>query len=541
MVILNANVYTVDPQRPRAQAVAILNNRIHNVGTNAEIEKLITASTVVNANEKLVLPGFNDAHLHFIGGGRTLLEVNLQGISSLDNLAQILVHASEKLASDDWLTGRGWDHTLFLDGKWPTKGMLDSVIPDRPVFLRRVDGHVGWANSKALERARISKDTPNPWGGEILRDANGEPSGILTETAMNLIMDIIPEKSAANDSLALLQALEEAKHKGVTSIQDNSGIASIPLYHQLAMEEKLTVRVSEWLDFDMAMRPSELQKQIEHYSNFTIDHFIELGQLKGFVDGTLGSRTAYFDEPYADDSTTCGLPQYKESELLRRVVNADSMGLQIGLHCIGAKANHITLNAYEAAIKSNKSFDRRHRIEHAQVLRLEDISRFAEWGIIASMQPTHCTTDLRWAEKRLGRDRCRGAYAWKSLLNSGATVAFGTDWPVEPLDPMRGLYSAVTRQSIETGDPEGGWFPEETLSIQEAIYCYTMGSACAEFKEHQKGSISPGKLADIIILSQDLLNIPPRDILTTQVDMTIFNGNIIYTRPESGLDINRQP
>ena len=539
MIIKNAKVFTVDSDQPFAEAINILDNRIIQVGKNKEILKSVTPSTtVIDAHGKLVLPGFNDAHLHFIGGGRTLLEVNLQGKTSFVQITAALLEAAQSNPKSEWLTGRGWDHTLFNNGEWPDKHMLDSIIPDKPVFLRRVDGHVGWANSKALALAKITRETKDPKAGQILRDARGETIGILSESAMNLIMDIIPARSISHDQTAIEQALQMAKQQGVTSIQDNSGINTIKYYHDLAVRNKLTVRVSEWLDFSEVAQPNKLQKQIEHYSKYEIDNLVHIGLLKGFVDGTLGSRTAYFSEPYADDSTTSGIPQIAEDELYRLVSIADSLGLQIGLHCIGEKANNVTVTAYETVSRKSNSTDIRHRIEHAQVLRLQDIPRFAEWGIIASMQPTHCTTDLRWAEKRIGAERCQGAYAWKSLLESGAIVAFGTDWPVEPLNPMRGLYSAVTRQNIETGHPEGGWFEKEKLTMEEAIYCYTMGSAIAEYKEDQKGSITPGKLADLIILSKDILTIPKEEILSTKVDMTLFNGNIIFTREGTDIQVH---
>ncbi len=532
MVILNGKVCTVDSSKQFAEALAIKGNTIIAVGNDEEIEKLATSSTtVINADNRLVLPGFNDAHLHFLGGGLSLLELDLNGCRTVKEVQTRLAASIRQHEKGAWITGRGWDHTLFNNGAWPSKEMLDAVSPDNPVFVRRVDGHIGWANSLALKMAGVNATTPDPNGGEILRDPRtGEPTGILKESALELVNCIIPEKSKEEKRRALRRALSEAARFGVTSIQDNSDIDVFELYKELFDSGDLTVRVSEWLDFEMTKDPRALMHTIDSLQKLARPNFIRIGLLKGFVDGTLGSRTAYFFEPYDDKQSTAGLPQYSSEELQKLVNTADSLGLQTGLHCIGSKANYMAINAYRSARCKNNSAGLRHRLEHAQVLRPQHIPLLAKSDIIASMQPTHCTSDLRWAEKRIGRERCKGAYAWRRILDAGGRLAFGTDWPVEPLDPMRGLYSAVTRKNIESGTPAGGWFPDQRLSVQEAIHCYTMGSAYAEFQEKTKGSISPGKLADIIILSKDIFTAAPEDILTTRVDMTIFNGKIIYKR-----------
>ena len=531
MVIFNGKVVTNDPLKPHAEAVAIEGNHIKAVGTRAEIETLIDKHTVtIDAQGGSVLPGFNDAHLHFIGGGQSLLQLDLSGCANIVEIQNKVAAAARNTPAGDWITGRGWDHTLFNHGKWPTKGMLDAVTGEHPVFLRRIDGHVGWANSKALQRAGITSNTASPEGGEIGIDKKtGQLTGILKESAMNLITQKIPSISQEQKERALYLALQKAARLGVTSIQDNSGVESLMLYKKLEERGELTVRVSEWLDFAWAKSPDVLIQKIEILKNYKSDK-IRLGLFKGFVDGTLGSRTAYFFEPYDDDNSTVGLPQYSQEELNHLVSVADSLKLQIGLHCIGSKANYMALTAYANAQEKNDSKNLRHRLEHAQVLRLADIPDLAKYGIVASMQPTHCTSDLRWAEKRIGYERCKGAYAWRRILDSGAALAFGTDWPVEPLDPMRGLYSAVTRKNIKSGEPENGWFPDQCLSIEEAIYCYTAGPAYAEHQEGTKGRLAPGQLADLVILSKDLLSIPPEEILTTHVNITIFDGKIIYQK-----------
>lgn len=534
MVITNGKVYTGDSHNHFVEAVAIKGTIIEATGSSKDINTLITPSTtVIDAKKRLVLPGFNDAHLHFLGGGTSLTELDLAGCRSIEEIQNRLRTAIQQRDPEEWITGRGWDHTLFNSGQWPTKEMLDAVSPRNPVFVRRIDGHIGWANSLALKKAHISASTPNPEGGDIVHDpASAEPSGILKESAMNLVNQIVPKMSKEEMQRALNTALEHAAQLGVTSIQDNSEEAVFELYRELYDSGRLTVRVSEWLDFELVQNPVGLLEKIESLEKFTQPDFIRIGLLKGFVDGTLGSRTAYFFQPYNDDPTTVGIPQYTEAELQALVAAADSLGLQVGLHCIGAKANWMALKAYKTAQNKNKSRGLRHRIEHAQVLRLKDIDKFADYDIIASMQPTHCTSDLRWAEKRIGHERSKGAYAWRRILETGGKIAFGTDWPVEPLDPMRGIYSAVTRKNIDSGLPESGWFPDQCLSVKEAIDCYTMGSAFGEFQEDKKGSISAGKLADIVILSKDIFAIEPEEILTTKVDMTIFNGSVIYNRAQ---------
>jgi predicted amidohydrolase YtcJ len=531
MVIINAKIHTVDPQKPQAEAVAIKNGIISAVGSMDDIETLITSKTkVIDAEGKLVLPGFNDAHLHFIGGGQSLLELDLVGCKSVEDVQNRLKAVARTMPKGEWITGRGWDHTLFNKGKWPDKSILDAVTTEHSVYVHRVDGHVGWANSRAMELAGITKNTPVPDGGEMPLGDDGEPTGIFKESAMGLISGHIPENSATQTERALATALQEAARLGVTSIQDNSGIETMQLYHTLLQKNELTVRVTEWMDFNLAQNADELIQTKTKYAKLTNANLLEIGLLKGFLDGTLGSRTAYFFDPYEDNKNTVGLPQYSQTEVDEMIQTADSLGFQVGLHCIGSKANWMALTAYIKAQKTNGAKDIRHRLEHAQVLRVQDIPKLAEYNVIASMQPTHCTSDLRWAEKRIGHERAKGAYAWRRILDSGGKIAFGTDWPVEPLDPMRGLYSAVARQNIDSGEPEDGWFPDQRLTIEEAIYCYTMGSAYAEFKEDIKGSITPGKVADIIILEKDILTIDPKEILTTKVDMTIFNGNVIHTR-----------
>lgn len=532
IIITNAAVHTVDPDYSGIEAVAVKDHRIAAVGLDKDILKLAAPTTlIVDAQRKLLLPGFNDAHLHFLSGGRSLLELDLSGCTTWEQIKQKVLTAVQETVEGEWITGRGWDHTLFNRGRWPNKTMLDKIAPAHPVFLRRIDGHVGWANSLALKRCGITKDTSEPEGGEILLDSlTGCPTGIFKESAMDIITEYIPEHGLEEDRAAIRKALEEAARLGVTSIQDNSGIESLLLYREFYKRGELNVRVSEWLDFESARDPERLSQIKNRYQEAICEHYIRLGLVKGFVDGTLGSRTASLFEPYCDQPGEVGLLQYTQNDLDQLVLTADRLGFQVGLHCIGDKASYMAINAYEKAFHENNTRDHRHRIEHAQVLRRDDLERMAKLGVIASMQPTHCTSDLRWAEQRLGLERCRLAYAWKDILTAEGNLAFGTDWPVEPLDPMRGLYSAVTRRHIDTAEPENGWISGQCLSLEEAIYAYTMGSAYAEFQEQEKGSITPGKLADMVLLSQNLFTISPRAILETRVEMTIYDGKIIYSR-----------
>ena len=360
----------------------------------------------------------------------------------------------------------------------------------------------------------------------------GQPTGIFKESAMSLISKAIPDPSDSLKLAALRLAHDYAVQRGVTSIQDQSGMSSMALYRKLLDQNDFHIRVSEWLDFDLTRYPDSLMRVADRLEKISVPLKLETGMLKGFVDGTLGSRTAYFFDPYSDDPTTVGLPQYTVRELNRMVCVAESLKLQVGLHSIGAKANWMALNAYDLAQQMFGSRDSRHRLEHAQVLRLEDIPRMKALGVMASMQPTHCTSDLRWAEQRIGHERSKGAYAWQTLQNAGVGLAFGTDWPVEPLDPMRGIYSAVTRKNIESGEPINGWFPEESLSVRDAVRAYTLGAAYTEFKEQEKGTLTQGKLADMIMLSDDILKIRPEEILNTRVLMTIIDGRIIYQQEE---------
>ncbi len=555
LVLTNGKIFTADARVPFNEAVAIDGERIVATGTSREIAARYEGQRTVDLGGKLVTPGFNDAHLHFLGGGLSLLRVELNGARTLEEAKARIAAKVRELPAGSWILGRGWDHTLW-GGRWPTREDLDAVAPNNPVFVQRVDGHVSWANTLALEKARVTRASAAPAGGEILKDERGEPTGILKETAAALVGRVVPEPSRAEKMQAIERALAEGRRYGLTSIQDNSGYETTKLYRELLREGKLTVRVAEWQNFEDAI--AELKRQRAEFAAFKDDPArLRLTALKGYVDGTLGSRTAAMLAPFADDPANSGIPRHTPEELTKMIVERDAAGFQIALHAIGDRANRMALDGFTAAAKNphdvgvalqvDSSFSRkeineikrsiqqeyarrRHRIEHAQVVAPSDFARFRSLGVIASMQPSHAISDKRWAESRLGEYRVQGAYAWHMMRSFEVHVPFGTDWPVEPINPYLGLYAAITRQSTE-GEPTGGWWPQERLTIADAIRCYTAESAYASFEENEKGRIAAGMLADIIVHSRDLLTIPPAEILQTETVMTILGGKIVYEKP----------
>ena len=525
LVLFNGRVFTVEKSLPWAEAVAVRDGKIMAVGANAEVKKLIGKDTqTIDLQGKLVLPGFNDAHLHFASGGLYLLGIDLRPARDEKEFVSILKEYIKKLPKGEWVTGGNWDHENWPSKKHPGKELIDTFTLDRPVLLQRLDGHMALANSLALKLAGINHDTPNPQGGEIVKDKKtGEPSGILRDEAIGLVAAVIPPLTRSRREQAIRTAIRHAQELGVTSIQDNSSREDLEIYQELLAKGELGVRVNAWRDSSC----------IADFSRIGIGAsfggpFLRLGVIKIFVDGSMGAGTALFFEPYADDPQTCGLPIYKENELNALVLAVDKAGLQIAAHAIGDKANTWILNALAQARLENGVRDSRHRVEHSQVVRPEDVARFRELAVIASIQPSHCIDDMRWAEKRIG-SRVNNAYRFASFLKSGVHLAFGTDWDVEPLDPLLGIYAAVSRE-LPAGGPAGGWYPDEKLSLAEAIANYTLGSAYAEFQEKVKGSIAPGKWADLVVMEKNLFEIPKKDILKTAVAMTILAGKIIYKK-----------
>lgn len=547
LLLFNGKVFTADAQFSTAEAVAVDGEKIVAVGTSNDLRAKYQAVKEIDLGGKLVTPGFNDAHVHFLRGALSLLTVNLTDTKTVAEAKAKVAAKVKEVKPGEWIVGRGWDHTLW-GGKFPSRKDLDAVSPNNPVFLVRVDGHIGWANSKALELAKIDKTTKSPEGGEIERDASGEATGILKETSQSLVSALIAQPSPEQLNKGMELALDMARRYGITSVQDNSGYETTKLYREFLKADKLTVRVSEWQNFEDTVQ--ELKRQRDEFVSFKDNPSrLKLGAVKGYVDGTLGSKTAAMLAPFSDDANNSGIPRRSAEELTKMIVERDKEGFQLTLHAIGDKANRMALDGYEATTKGKsfefaetkivngqeetthyfKIYDKRHRIEHAQVVNPSDFKRFAELGIIASMQPSHAISDKRWAESRLGEYRVLGAYAWHLMQSYGVHVPFGTDFPVESINPYQTLYAAVSRQDVD-GDPLGGWQPQEKLSIAAAIRCHTYESAYAEFAEKEKGTIAPGMFADLVVHSRDLLTIEPKEILTTEPVYTIFNGRVVYQK-----------
>ncbi|HEX7356759.1 MAG TPA: amidohydrolase [Ignavibacteriaceae bacterium] len=524
---INGNVYTVNEKQPVAQAVVIEGNKIIFVGSTEDSKKFIDLDTkVIDLGGKLMLPGFIDNHVHFISGGFYLLGIDLRPANSTTEFRNILRDYKNKYPTK-WITGGYWDHEKWEVKELPTKEMIDDITPETPVFVERLDGHMGLANSYALKLAGITKDTESPEGGLIVKDAKtGEPTGVLKDNAMNLIYNVIPATTAEENYQAALAALDEAKKLGITSVQDITFDDALEVFNKLKSEGKLTCRIYT------RMPITEYKKLVE--KNIQVgygDDLIKMGSLKAFADGSLGSSTAWFFEKYNQDTTTYGLPMdiITDGNMEKWCTDADKNHLQLSVHAIGDKANSYMLDLYEKISKENPKWDRRFRIEHAQHVRFQDIPRFAELGVIASVQPYHCIDDGVWAEKRIGPERIKYTYPFKSFLDAGVKMCFGTDWYVAPLNPLLGLYAAVTRRTLDNKNPEG-WIPEQKISIEDAIKCYTINSAYASFEENTKGSIEVGKLADLIVLSDDILKIDPVKIKNAEVVMTIFDGKVIFKK-----------
>lgn len=525
---LHGRIYTNDPKHPWAVAMAVRDEKIFCIGTLSQV--LLDcggakSSEVVQLKGRFVMPGFNDAHVHLGGAGHDKLTLALNGISSAAELLKMVKEAAEKHQPGEWILGSGWDQTRWADQKYPTRMDLDQAAPNNPVYLDHVSGHIAVVNSLALKHAEITADTPNPLGGEIERFADGEPTGLLKENAKEMVTQRIPDPSPADRRKGIELVLAELAQNGVTSVQDNSAWEDFLVYTDLKQEKKLTARITEWLPFDLST--DELQNR--RAQGGTTDPWLRTGALKGFLDGALGTRTAALLAPYSDDPATSGILSVNPEKLKSMAIDRDRLGFQLAFHAIGDKANRLALDTFESLLRVNPPRDRRDRIEHAQVVAPEDLERFGALHIIASMQPSHETNDMRWAELRLGPERSKGAYAWKSLQSAGAKLAFGTDYDVEPVNPLRGLYACVTREA-PGGGPPGGWIPQEKLPLQDCISAYTSGSAYAEFMDGQKGELKVGEFADFVILSQDLTKIPPRDILKTEVLRTVVGGKTVYQK-----------
>ncbi len=526
LIIVNAAIRTMDSAQPTAEAVALSGNRIAAVGTSADLRALAGPKTrVVDAGGKSVLPGFNDAHVHWLSGGFSITNVDLRDASSPAEFTRRIAEFAKKIPKGRWILGGDWDHEKFPGAQLPTKEWIDAASPDNPVFVSRLDGHMAVANSLALKLAKVTKDTKEVPGGLIVRDARSEPTGMLKDAAMDLVDKVIPPRSWDENRAAALAATEHAAKVGVTSVQDVSAGEDVGLYQTMLEHGELKTRI-------YAIRSIvswEVLGKTGVRAPFGND-WLRLGGLKGFADGSLGSTTALFFEPYADAPNTRGLlfdQMLPEGIMLQRVEAADKRGLQAIIHAIGDEANFQILEIYRQVAEKNGPRDRRFRIEHAQHLRPSEIKRFGSQKVIASMQPYHCADDGRWCDKRIGPERSKSTYAFRSLLDTGAVLAFGSDWTVAPLNPMEGLKAAVTRQTLDGKHPSG-WVPEQKISLEEAIRAYTVGSAYAEFQDHVKGSLAPGKLADLVLLDRDIFKTDPTQLDQVKVAMTVVDGKVVY-------------
>jgi predicted amidohydrolase YtcJ len=527
LIITNAKIWTVDKARPQAEALAVVGERIVAVGSAAEVDAWHGPQTkILDAKGKLLLPGFNDAHVHFVDGGGGLEEVQLKDASSPEEFARRIGERAKTTPKGEWITGGNWDEQKWSPPNLPTKELIDSVTPDTPVWVNRHDGHESLANSVTLRLANITAKTPDPPGGQIVRDARGNPTGVLRDAAQSLVEKVRPAMTRARRMHAIHLALEHAASLGVTSAQDkNPPYDDVKAYAELAEKGELTVRMyvapmeTDWKD--------QAKIGVRHAFGTS---FLRMGAVKGYADGSLGSETAYFFEPYTDDPKSHGLlseEMHPPSAMLVRLKGADAAGLQLCIHAIGDRGISMILDMFEQIEKANGKRDRRWRIEHAQHLAAKDFARFARLGVIASVQPYHAIDDGRWAEKRIGPDRIKRTYAFRTFLDDGVRLAFGTDWPVAPLSPMWGIYAAVTRATLDGKNPDG-WVPEQKISVAEAVEEYTLGSAYAEFQEKEKGSITAGKLADFVVLSDDIFKIPPEQIKNVKVQATYLGGKVVY-------------
>lgn len=509
---------------PRAvQAIAISGGKVLAVGSSREILRMAGPNTVTHDLDTahtgiFVFPGFNDAHTHLGSAGQTKLNLDLTGVGSLDEmLAKIKAYAAAEPAGH-WVTGGNWDHTLWAEKVLPTRQELDKVTGDHPAFLDRIDGHIAIANSAALAAAGITGKTVPPQGGAIDLDAQGEPTGILRESAQELVYKVIPPPTQEERRKGDLLAINDALAHGVTSAQDFSDWDDFLVYEQMEQAGQLHLRISEWLPFKAPL--ADLLKMRAHHD--ANDPMLHTGMLKGFMDGSLGSRTAALKAPYADDPKNSGLPQYTQEQLNAMAVERAKAGFQLGFHAIGDKATAMALDAFSQPGISRTA---RNRVEHAQVVDPADIPRFKEMGVIASMQPNHLLTDMNWAEARLGPQRAAYSYAWRAFLKAGVPLAFGTDYPVEPITPFRGLYAAVTRANVEGSKT---YFPANALTRGQALAAYTQGAAYAEFAETHKGMLIPGYDADFILIDRDLFRVSPPALLATQVLETDVAGKPAY-------------
>lgn len=527
LVLTGARVLTLDDgwTGPPPTAVAIADGRILYVGNDAEAKRRAAPDArIVDLKGAVVLPGFSDSHCHLYGLGQALAQIDLVGTTSADDAVARVVAAAAANPDLEWLSGRGWDQNDWEGQRYPDRGLLDAVAPDRPCYLRRIDGHAAWVNGEALRRADIDRDTPDPEGGAILRDDRGEPTGILIDNAADLVRDVIPAPSAGEVRRRIDLAVDHCLERGLTGVHE-AGVSweRAEVYRRMAQDGELSLRIYGLYDDD----EKTLTLGLADGPTVTREGMFTVRAVKLYADGALGSRGALLLDDYSDDPGHRGLAVSSREHLLDVVRRAAASGFQVGTHAIGDAGNRLVLDIYQEVLRETGLIDARWRVEHAQILSPQDIPRFAELGVIAAMQPTHCTSDMDWAGQRLGEERLAGAYAWRSLLDSGAHVCFGTDFPIERVEPLEGLYAARTRQHPD-GTPIEGWQPQEKLDGLTALKLYTQGSAYASFREDELGTIRPGYRADLTVLDIDPVACEPAELLTGRALMTIVGGQVRY-------------
>jgi predicted amidohydrolase YtcJ len=530
MAIVNARVWTGDPSRPWAEGVAIEGDRVSAVGTNEEIRRAAAQGTeLIDAGGRLVVPGFIDTHVHFVDGGFRLSSVQLRDAKTREEFVSRIREFAATVPEGTWIVGGDWDHTHW-GGELPTREWIDAATPKHPVWINRLDGHMSLANSLALRAAGVTKSTPEVAGGEIVRDARGEPAGVLKDNAMGLVEKVVPQPSAAMADRALQAAMKYVNERGVTSVHNMGSWSDVAVFDRARKAGTLTTRIYAATPLDAWERLRDVLAQGEYGgADGRGDEWLRVGGLKGFVDGSLGSHTAAFHEPFDDAPKDRGLLVNTPEKLYEWISGADKAGLHVMVHAIGDRAIGLLLDIYERVERENGARDRRFRIEHAQHLGSADIPRFAALGVIASMQAYHAIDDGRWAEKFIG-DRIRTTYAFRSLLDQKARLAFGSDWFVAPPTPLEGIYAAVTRRTLDGKNP-AGWVPEQKITVEEALRAYTVDAAYASFDESRKGALAPGRLADLVMLERNIFEIPAEEIGDVKVALTVAGGKAVYRRP----------
>jgi predicted amidohydrolase YtcJ len=528
LAIMNANVWTGDPAKPSAQAVAVAGDRIVKVGANDDVRRLAETAEVIDAAGLFLVPGFIDSHIHFIEGGSQLTSVQLGNVKSRAEFASRIAAYAKTVPAGTWITGGYWDHTTW-GGELPTREWIDAVTPNHPVWVSRIDGHLALANSAALSAAGVTRTVAPVEGGEIVRDARGELTGIFKDNARTLVESKVPPPTVEMADRALDSAMHYAAERGVTSVDHMGTWQDLEVFTRARKAGRLRTRIyaavplKGWQQLDEAVRSGK------YGPNGRGDAWLQIGNLKAFVDGSLGSHTAAFEEPFNDAPKDRGLFVNSPEDLYAWTSAADKAGLQVSVHAIGDRAIRTQLDIFERVAKENPSRDRRFRIEHVQHLAPLDIPRFGLLGVIASMQPYHVIDDGRWAERVIGPRRSETSYAYRSLLDSKAVLALGSDWPVAPATPIEGIYAAVTRRTLDDKHPDG-WVPQQKITVEDALVGYTRGAAFASFAEHDKGMIAPGMLADLVLIDRDLRTIPPAEIRDAKIVKTIVAGKTVFAR-----------